>query len=334
MKCNRTCVLLLGVSAWMRILAVQPEVASNETAAAFLGERVTISSAGADFSEDFGKSSRQVRRDRVLKAHAPEDVFLKMGDETLTWGCMEDYASLILKVSPLSLPPQATVEQVEQIIATSKLKLIEIAGNQFVQNWAIVPKARAAGLDVTESEVLVALTNSVRKLYKKNKNLVLPAILRPDSYFYRNQVGYLISKKYFDTVIPGKVSVSDEDVAVAVSNQVAEIAAAKEYNATLRPKIEGVLASLKTGEREFEEAAFEFSDCDSSTDDGVLGVFDRDDNKLLPELRDFIFAASTNEMSDVIETPYSFHIVKILKREYGPLEDEDDEDEEGEEARE
>ena len=59
-------------------------------------------------------------------------------------------------------------------------------------------------------------------------------------------------------------------------------------------------------------------------DNGDWGTFEAEDCNLLAPLKDFVFAPSHVEMSEVIETPYSYHIVKILRRYYG------DDDEKGE----
>ena len=310
---------------------------AGSNTAVLMGRKVEVSKDGSDFAGDLGVKSRRKKEAQAVslrREHKADDIFLRMNGEVLTWGKIDDYVDLLLKVSPLNLPPQATVEEIEKIIAMSRHKLAEIAGNQFVQHWIVVPKAREAGIVVSQAEILAAISNSVRKVARKHKSSVLKASLDPEGYLYRKQVGYLISKKYFDQVVAKEISATDEEVAAAIAERKEEIAKTKEHNATLRPKIEGILQDIRSGKISFADAAFEYSDCGSSTEDGVFGEFRADKCKLLPPLKEFIFAPSTNELSEVIETPFSFHIVKILQRSYelDPEDDDEDEDESAEEV--
>ena len=308
---------------------------AGERSATLMGRKVTIERDGSDFADIIGEGSRKAKESKkanLLIAHDPSDVFLQMNGETLTWGKIDEYSDLVLKISPLTLPPQATVEQINQVIAMSRKKLAELAGNELIKNWVLVPRAKEAGIVVSDAEILQAISNSVRKIKKEFKNEALKISLDPESYLYRKQVGYLYSKKYAEMLNSKEIEVSEDDVAAAIAERSAEIAKAREYNATLRPKIEGILEDIKSGKIEFADAALEYSDCGSSVDEGVWGEFYADRCKLLQPLKDFVFAASTNVLSDVIETPFSYHIVKILDRGYEsrPDDEDDDDDDDGE----
>lgn len=327
---------IIAILSGFCLSAAEPatnSVQSAEKTAMLMGRRVSVSKDGADFSDAVGGESRKAReakKQELPVAHSPEDIFLRMNGEVLTWAKIDEYIDLVLKISPLNLPPQATVEQINQIVATSRRKLAEMAGNQYIQSWILVPKAKEYGISLAESEILLAISNSVRKVAKKNVKEVLTASLDPNSYLYRKQVGYLYSKKYVESALAGKVVASNEEISAAIAERKAEIEKAKAYNETLRPKLQGILDDIKSGKIEFGDAAFEYSDCGSSTEDGVFGEFSVDKCKLLPPLKEFVFAASTNELSDVIETPFSYHIVKILSRSYGKEAlDEDDDDDDG-----
>ncbi len=321
---------------------VATNAAPKAPTARFMGKRIGLEKEGGDLSPVLGRKSREKRenqrKEEVARPHSREDVFLRIGDETLLWGAVDDYIDKIFKVSPLSLPPQATAEEVARVLVLARRKAAENAGNEFLRNWILVEEARANGVVLTDGEIKAAMAKATRKVPVKFRKEIVASLNEPNSYFYRSQIGYLISKKYIDTVVEPSVTVSDEDIKAIAEKRLAEGKKAEAYNAQLRPKMERWLAEIKAGKRDFEQTAYDESDCGSSIDYGVWGVFERGNNNLLPPLREFIFRQnSTNDLSGVIETPYSYHIVKILKRmdtsdeipnydadDFGQSDDEDD----------
>lgn len=302
---------------------------TNAVSASFLGKRVSVESGGGDYAGKIGASSRK-RNEARLKAylsHSRDDVFLSIRGDVLTWGEIDDYVDLLLKVSPISLPPQATVDQIEKITQNSRRKLAEGAGNQYLQSCLLRSLELEAGISVREEDVLRAVSNSVRKVRGKFRAEVLAASLRKDGYLYRKQVGYLMTKKYLETVVKAGIEVTEEEVRAAQEERHREISDAVAYNATLRPRIDLFRSEILAGKRDFVETVDKYSDCDSSLDDGILGEYTRANCPLHKNLRAFIFSASTNEYSEIIETPYSYHLVRVLSRRFGPCDEDEDDDE-------
>lgn len=68
------------------------------------------------------------------------------------------------------------------------------------------------------------------------------------------------------------------------------------------------LAKIRAGQK-FEAVALECSDdAETAQNGGDLGVFRRD--KYVKQLSDVAFALEVGQVSDVIETPFGFHIVQ------------------------
>lgn len=282
-----------------------------------------IVGARVDMKDSLGKASRKKAEEKVRarQTHARTDICLDFSGEKLTWGDVEDYVDLQLLEAPLNIPPEATVEQVQQIIARSKVRLEEIAINAFLRDALLAVEAKKCGLSVSDAELAAALNAGTAKSLKKaTGEKIVPKLLDPNGYFARKQRNYILTKKYRDSVLAPALVVSSNDIAVcmAARHQANEDAAAT--NQLLKARIEDFLAKIKAGELDFGETAYEFSDCGSCMTNGDWGEFDRDCSLLQP-LKDFIFAPSRAEMSEIIETPYSYHIVKILQRYY----DEDEE---------
>ena len=59
---------------------------------------------------------------------------------------------------------------------------------------------------------------------------------------------------------------------------------------------------------EFTELAGEYSECPSAQDGGDLGEFGRGD--MVPEFDEVVFDLEVGDVSDVVETPFGFHLIQ------------------------
>lgn len=316
----KVCVLLLGLFGLYGVSAEsvqgQESKLPGEVRGRFRGKDVKLYRGGGDLSKYIGQPKKAPPKQQRAPKYKPEDICLDFHGDALTWKTLDEHVELQLLDSPLSIPPEATAQQVQDILASSKIRLQEILVNGYLKNAVLAYVARTNGLKIAESELAVALSNSVRKVAgKKHGAEIVPKLMAKGSYFYRNQENYLLTKKYIGEVLTKNVEITPAQIEELKSQRLKAIEGAKEKNAQLRPRIEGLLAEIKSGKRDFGETAWEFSDCGSSQDNGDLGEFEQDCSLLKP-LKDFIFAPSEQVLSDVIETPYSYHIVKILRRSY------------------
>ncbi|MEW6379796.1 MAG: peptidylprolyl isomerase [bacterium] len=75
-----------------------------------------------------------------------------------------------------------------------------------------------------------------------------------------------------------------------------------------KEKIEGILKKARAGE-DFAKLAKENSDCPSSQNGGDLGFFTR--KQMVPEFSQAAFSMKVGEISNVVETPFGYHIIKV-----------------------
>ena len=75
-------------------------------------------------------------------------------------------------------------------------------------------------------------------------------------------------------------------------------------------RIQECLARCQKGEK-FEELAQEYSDCPSSQRGGDLGEFPKGD--MAPEFDEAAFACEVGKVTDVVETPFGYHIIYRYK---------------------
>ncbi len=64
---------------------------------------------------------------------------------------------------------------------------------------------------------------------------------------------------------------------------------------------------LASGSIHFSDAAMRYSDCPSGASGGDLGVFGR--GAMVAEFENAAFSLEVGEISDVVETPFGFHII-------------------------
>lgn len=291
---------------------------TNAVMGLFNGKKIEISRDGGDLTAVLGGAGR--RKPVIEDRHLPSDFFLSLNGEQLTWGQVDGYIDLLLLQNPLGIPPIASADEVAQIIANTRRQYAIKVGNVYVRNALLAQEARKVGLSISSAEMAVALTNSVRRVKPDLREKVLAAITKPDSFFYRDQRNYQLTMKYRNQVLMKGLEATEDEKAAVVKMREDLIAASMLTNRLLRPRMEGWLKEIRAGTRSFEKTAEEFSDCSSAENEGVFGEFDRESD-LQSALKAFAFSATTNTLSEVIETPYSYHIVKVLKRTYDEDED-------------
>ena len=92
--------------------------------------------------------------------------------------------------------------------------------------------------------------------------------------------------------------------------------ATPEEKTAARAKIDGLLKQVKAG-GDFAALAKENSDCPSKAKGGDLGFFDK--SSMVKEFADAAFAMKAGQVSDVLETQFGYHIIKVTDRKEGGL---------------
>jgi len=87
-----------------------------------------------------------------------------------------------------------------------------------------------------------------------------------------------------------------------------------EQKAAAKEKIQGILEKAKNG-GDFAELAKENSDCPSSQQGGDLGFFTR--GQMVKSFEDATFALQPGGISDIVETEFGYHIIKLEEKKPG-----------------
>lgn len=80
-------------------------------------------------------------------------------------------------------------------------------------------------------------------------------------------------------------------------------------NSEVKSKAEEVLAEVKKGDKSFEDLAKEYSEDGSAADGGDLGYFGK--GTMVPEFEQAAFSLGKGEVSDLVQTEYGYHIIKV-----------------------
>ena len=130
----------------------------------------------------------------------------------------------------------------------------------------------------------------------------------------------ILVDKVFKKEVDGKVSVSEDDIKKFYNEHPEEIKNPDEIRANhillkTREEAEMVRKKIKDGIK-FEDAAKKYSvDSGSKDSGGDLGFFSR--GMMVPEFDEAAFKLNIGEISDIVQSQFGFHIIKVLEKRPG-----------------
>lgn len=138
----------------------------------------------------------------------------------------------------------------------------------------------------------------------------------------------LIVKKYLEQLLAVEISVTEEEIQEVYQNSTASVrhillkteGKSESEKAKIRKKMAGLLERARNGE-DFATLARQYSEGGSKDNGGLLENFAR--GKMVTPFEEAAFSVPVGEISDIIETVFGYHILKVIDRkaETQPLEE-------------
>ena len=304
------------------VLCAQP-VTNTPSTAARTARRVTMPAGLATNMTRVGADRNEIpiKKPDVPKAVIPDlkpdEPLITVNGTSISWGSMRRYAELL--TSDFELPVGVTAADFEEQRDNILMRHVYKLASSFIAKTVLAQEAARHGLTVEEAALAdkqAQLATQIRKSGAK-KEAYVKEITVPGSFLWYEVKQALLVSRLTQEIIRPVVKVTDEDVKQYQQERKKENAEIVAYNQSLRPRAEKLLATIKSGEATFAEVAFRESDCGSSVDYGEWGILKRE--QLRPELAEVAFNMNEGALSDVIETPFSFHILKLNKKNPGFL---------------
>ena len=247
----------------------------------------------------------------------PADAIVTVNGEALSWGALR--AHLDLLISNIRLPQGVTAEDVEAERDNLVMGRLPGVARNYVYKNLLAQEARRRGLALTAEEVAAKRGEIVDKLKKSRRDAArhLEVFDAPGSFFMADVTNSLLLAKLESQILRPAVKITDADLQAAFEERAEQNRGLTATNLTLRPKLEALRKKIVAGEESCSNAAYLESECGSSGEYGEFGTKKCED--LLPELVKALTNLNTNEISNVVETPYSFHLLKLNKLNRGFL---------------
>lgn len=181
-------------------------------------------------------------------------------------------------------------QKFQQLIADIKAKDPQFASQQIPQQELDAFKQRVGRVYLGEKR-------GVEQGVDKKPQVRLQVLL---------QHARLLAQKYAMDNLKKKMEATDDEVAAYLASH-PEMDTDKKQ----RAQAEEVLKRLRAGE-DFAKLAQEFGTDGTKDKGGDLGWFGR--GQMVPEFEKAAFALQAGELSDIVQTPYGFHIIKVEER--------------------
>lgn len=123
---------------------------------------------------------------------------------------------------------------------------------------------------------------------------------------------YITFDRFLDAKLASEIDVSEEELASVRHILLMTQGKSDAEKEEIRKKMEGILARAKTGE-DFAALAREYTDDPGSKENG--GLYENfPKGQMVKPFEDAAFSLPIGEISDIVETRYGYHVLKIVDR--------------------
>ncbi|MEA3514730.1 MAG: peptidylprolyl isomerase [Nanoarchaeota archaeon] len=208
-----------------------------------------------------------------------------------------------------------------------ELSKIDLLKNALIPQMILVQEAKKEGIEVTDEEVTEFVDTEMAKIMESmpeeelltqlnSMGITLEELKSDNALAYRTQ---LYIQRLLEKSVWSGIEVSDKEVQDYYDNNINQFKEGEQVRAShilveTESEAENILSQIRSGS-DFEELAQEHSTCPSSEEGGDLGYFAH--GSMVPEFEEVAFALKVGEISDVVETQFGYHIIKLTSKKEG-----------------
>ncbi len=227
------------------------------------------------------------------------------------------------------------IQQLQMLDAEQVKRAVESSAEDLAEKKLLLLKAEQAKFTATEAEVDSALRAQYARAGGEARYMQLLNSAGVSLEHVRKEVrDGLIVQKYLEDVLEEELAVSEADIEAAYQeDKTASVqhillstqGKSDSEKVEIRKEMEGILARARQGE-DFGELAKQYSDDPGSKEKGGL-YEDFGRGRMVKPFEDAAFNVPVGEISDIVETRFGYHILKVIerKKETRPLEEIHDE---------
>lgn len=290
---------------------------------AFLSFSHLLGADAASRDELSGNKKQEKSTEQVLKEMGDDEILVTIdGRDALKWGLLRRHVEALCSGVDRPEMQMEGNSALRSIMFQEQLrKLLQ----EYIQYSLFAAEARREGLTVpaeTFEEYRAKAHAGYAKMGVSGK-AVLKLIDSGESFYELNLTNALYSREYQKQMLLPMAETNDEEIkrfmGMAHSNNTAVVAT----NLYKKALVADILGKLRAG-MDFGDAAEKWSEDDSSTTRGVV-MDDNDEHParfaqgdLPKEIEDALAKLKEGETSGIIETPFDWRIIRLLKRNGSP----------------
>lgn len=255
----------------------------------------------------------------MLSAEVMDRIVAKVGTEIILLSDLQQQISQLAStgIDPQILHPENVLEQmIEQKLLVQKAKELNITADEdaitkYAERYLNDIKKKYPSeadfqvelrkMNTTQRELLKFLADQIRENYLTEQLI--------DKYISsRIKITEPEMRSFYEA---SKDTLAVKPTTWDLSLILREIRPSKETQDKIFAETEMILNKLKAG-ADFAALAEEYSDCPSSKQGGDLGYFKR--GMMVKPFEDAAFSLNINEISDIVQSNFGFHIIKLTDR--------------------
>jgi peptidyl-prolyl cis-trans isomerase C len=254
-----------------------------------------------------------------LAKEKPADIVVTVNGQTITETQINERLDKELKPMAKQMAPN----YLEQYKARMRPQMIDF----LVTEMLLDTKVDEAGIKVTDQDA----DKKIKDLAAENK-ITVKGLRQQiedqgrDFEYWRQQIKKpLAYEKLMETKWEGHVTVTEEDAQEYYRNNKKQFStpervhakhilikvdqgAADEEKTNAKQRLDAIREEIKNG-ADFSEMAKNHSDCPSAKNGGDLGYFAK--GQMVKPFEEAAFAAEPGTMTDVVETQFGYHLIKV-----------------------